>query len=148
MGDGDDTPVLGTGPCAISGYVATSSATIRMASFKEAGTAVGLAGRLGAAKAEIDDFSLKSQTEARRQATAAAFADARARATTIAQASGAKLGATVTVRDEEAGAAGNDIVVTSAQNLGRLSPAPIRIDVAPAPVKTTARLIVTFALEK
>lgn len=146
--DDDETPVLGAGPCAIAGYIATSSATIRMASVKEAGTAVGLAGRLGAAKAEIDDFSLKSPGEARRQATAAAFADARARATIIAQAGGARLGVTVSVRDEEAGAGGYDVVVTGSLFRRNAAPAPIRIDVAPAPVKTTTRLFVTFALEK
>jgi uncharacterized protein YggE len=146
-GSDDDTPILSNGPCAIVGYVVSSSATIRMNSVKDAGTAVGLVGRLGANKAEIDGFALRSSAESKRRATAAAFADARAQATVIAEAGGAKLGAVLVVRDDQSGG-GSDIVVTGQLFRRNGAPAPVRIDVVPATVTTVTRLSVTFAIEK
>jgi uncharacterized protein len=41
-------PQLSTGPCAIAGYVATQSVTLRIPAVKDAGTLVGSVGRAGA----------------------------------------------------------------------------------------------------
>jgi uncharacterized protein YggE len=149
-GDYDRDRQLSTGACAVTGRVASISTTIVLHSVKVAGTAVGLAGRLGASDATVEHFGLSDDADASRRALASAFAQARARAEAIAAASGAKLGPILSVSDSyNAGIRGSFQVVDaiSAEDIGRL-PEPVVVDVSPRPVETSMRLTVIFAIEK
>ena len=139
---------LSTGDCAITGRVARIETTVVMNSAKDAGTAIGLAGRLGAANAEIQSFGLRDPQAARRRAVAAAATQARARAQAIADASGAKLGPIISVTDYDRG----EIIMyrtpaESADGVRDFAP-PIIVEIDPKAVKTTVQLTVTFGLEK
>lgn len=146
--DGDARPILSTGACAVSGYVASLSVRVRMTAVKDAGTAVGLAARLGANDPSLSGFELRSARVAHDRATVAAIADARSQAEAIAKAAGETLGPLLSVHDQQTGYDGEDIVVTG---LARRVPAPpefapIAIDIAPKSIETTARLIVSYAI--
>jgi uncharacterized protein YggE len=149
--DNDDVPrQLSTGACAVTGRVASTSTTIVMHSVKDAGTAVGLAGRLGASDASIDHFGLSDDSDAVRRALAGAYAEARTRAEAIAAASGAKLGPIVSVSDSySSGVRGSSMVVDAitANDIGSF-PAPVVVDISPKPVETSMRLTIVFAIEK
>jgi uncharacterized protein YggE len=49
-------PHLSTGSCAISGYVATQSVTLRTKAVKDSGTMIGLVGRAGGLNPQINSF--------------------------------------------------------------------------------------------
>jgi len=137
-----------TGPCVVIGRVAEIETTIIMSSVKDAGTAVGLAGRLGAREAKVETFGLHDEADASNRAIAQAIASARAQAQTIAVASGAKLGPLVSVIDgNERGVPTLMISVMQAPAPPDMPP-PIVVDISPRPVETSARLIVTFAIAK
>ncbi|QQV78691.1 SIMPL domain-containing protein [Sphingomonas aliaeris] len=151
-GANSGVPAQPKGPCRLSGHIAQSETEIVMASVKDAGTAVGLAGRLGAANARIGSFGLRDTAAAIRSASADAMRNARIRAELLATASGSRLGALISVMDNDVG--GRDafyrplgiaprIVMTSVQ----ASP-PVEVAVSPKPVETNAQLIVTFAIVK
>ena len=141
---------LSVGACAIVGYRATQGFDLRTARVDDAGTMVGLAARQGATSPSLQDFSLASSDEARRQAIADAMADAQAKALAIAQASGGRLGSILSVSLD--GAQSRD----SLNQLPSLeSPAPvgerdepIRVSLKPEPVNTTARVTVSYALQR
>ena len=140
---------LSTGPCAITGRIARIETTVVMSSVKDAGTAVGLAGRLGASNVVIQSFGLRDDTDATRRAIADAAAQARARAQAIAEASGAKLGPVISVSDTY----GRDdrfsgVVDAISADGVREVPAPIAVDINPKAVKTTVQMTFTFAIEK
>ena len=148
--DYDRDRQLSTGACAVTGRIASISTTIVLHSVKIAGTAVGLAGRLGASDAAVEHFGLSDDADASHRALAGAFAQAHARAEAIAAASGAKLGPIVSVSDSFGGIVRNsDTVVDAitADGIGRL-PEPVVVDISPRPVETTMRLTVVFAIEK
>ena len=137
------------GPCRITGYVAAIEATVDLSQIDRAGTAVGLAGRQGAAAASLDGFGLRDPAAAQRAAIAAAIADAKGRATTLAAASGATLGPIVTI------VSGNDTPtpmvaekMTAMDVAPAVMPAPVVIDVAPRPVETTAQIFIVYSLTK
>jgi uncharacterized protein YggE len=141
---------LSTGACAVTGRVASITTTIIMHSVKDAGTAVGLAARLGANDAGVERFGLNDNADASRRALGNAFAQAHAKAEAIAAASGAKLGPIVSVSDsysEVVRASSGVVDSISAQDMER-TPAPVVVDVSPKPVETTMRLTVVFAIEK
>lgn len=143
--DDDDTPRLSSGPCAIKGYIASMTVRVRLAPAL-AGTAVGLAARLGATGAEIEGFSLREPRVARDQALAAAVADARAKAIAIAAASGAKLGPLLSASDADYADKANDIIITARRRGVASSPAPIEVAIDPSPVETSARISARFAI--
>lgn len=148
--DYDRGKQLSTGACAVTGRVASTSTTIILHSVKDAGTAVGLAGRLGASDASVEHFGLSDDADASRRALASAFAQAHARAQAIATASGAKLGPVLSVSDSYNTIVRNSYEVVdsiSAQDIGRLAE-PVVVDISPKPVETTMRLTVIFAIEK
>lgn len=91
------------GPCRLVGTLAEISAEVVLGSVKQAGTAIGLAGRLGAANAGLDGFGLRDPAAATRRAIADAIANARADAQTIAAASGAMLGPLISVTNADQG---------------------------------------------
>ncbi|HMI20554.1 MAG TPA: SIMPL domain-containing protein [Sphingomonas sp.] len=150
-GDDDDNPRLSTGKCAVTGYLASISVSVRMEAVKNAGTAVGLAARLGASNAHASDFDILKHDDAARRAAAAALADAHNRAEAIASAAGEKLGPVVKVTDEAATASdGDDIMVTGARVPApvMVMPPPVAVDIRPEPISTTARLTVTYAIAR
>jgi hypothetical protein len=134
-------------PCAVIGNVAESETTIVLRSVKDAGTAVGLAGRLGANEAKIESFDLHDDKDARIRAVAAAIGQARSQAQAIAAASGMTLGPIVSVTDGSLGdpSAGLSLAKMSMQ-ANSYDVAPVRIEISPRPVETSLRLIVTFSL--
>jgi uncharacterized protein YggE len=148
---GDDRfnggPQLSTGACAIAGYVASESVSVRTKDIKNAGTAVGLAGRLGADNASIDGYDVEDSAVARRQATEKALADARSQATVIAQGSDASLGTLLSVRNQDVEPALNEVIVTGQRVPPPVVAAPpIVVTTLPQPIETTVRLAVTYAI--
>lgn len=143
---------LSTGACAIIGYVATLQTTIRMKDIRLIGTATALAGQRGADNASITNFGLAADADARRAATAAALEDARRQAETIAAGAHEHLGKLLSVRDQQAfDASPEEITVTG----NRVSappppppPPPPEVTLTPAPIATSARLTVVYAIEQ
>jgi uncharacterized protein YggE len=144
----DDSKRLSTGACAILGYIASESVDLRTKDTKDAGTFVGLAGRLGAENASIESYDLEDSSAARAEATAKALADARAQATAIAQGSKSSLGALLSVRNPNIEPGFADIVVTAeaAPPPPEVSAPPIMVTTLPQPIETTVRLVVTYAI--
>lgn len=143
-------PQLSTGPCAVLGYVARMDVTVRLMP-KVAGTAAGLASRLGAEQANIQRFGLRSDAASRRAAVAAAIADAKAQASAIAAASSEQLGEILDVRDQNAYNQSETIVVTGSLLAPPAPPAPpppVEIAITPEPITTTERITVTFAIQR
>ena len=134
-----------TGKCRVVGYVVTVSALVKTMKVADAGTMVGLAGRLGASSARIEDFALHDPQAALRRAALAAMADARAKAMLIAEASGAKLGPVKSISTDFPEARFALRAYSASPNEVALAK-PIPIDVRPAPVRSETILIVTFAL--
>ena len=141
----EDTPRLSTGVCAIEGYVASIDVNAKVSPVTTAGTLTGLAARAGATNVELAGFGILDEAAARRRAVAAAIANGKAQAEAIASASGARLGPLVRVVDSDPRAFGyNEIVVTG--SLQRPVAEPIVVNIAPAPVETQARLLLTFEI--
>jgi uncharacterized protein YggE len=134
--------------CTVVGRVAQIETSVIMNSVKDAGTAVGLAGRLGASRARIDDFGLRDDSAASNRAIAKAMENARAKAQAIATASGARLGQIVSVDDGSERGMSGGFTMFAMQAPAEIAPPPIVIDVSPKPVETSARLTVTFAIER
>ena len=137
------------GPCRIIGYVASIEATVEMNAIDKVGTAIGLAGRLGASSATLEGFDIRDKGAAQNAAMTAAVADARKQALMIAAASGAKLGPVVSI----VGGGANPMVAEKTAPLAlydvsAAAPPPVAIDVSPRPVETSAQVLVVFALEK
>lgn len=146
---GNDSPQLSTGPCAILGYVATQSVTVRTGAVKDAGTMVGLVGRGGAFEAQISDFDLSDSHLAQQRAIASALTDAATKATAIAVASHLSLGKILSINTSPRHA-GEEIEVTARQ-LNALAPAvvappPVPVNVKPEPITTSVTVNVTYAI--
>lgn len=139
-------------PCAVVGYIARSDATIKIHKTKDAGTAVGLASRLGASNAGLESFDLAKTDDARSRATAAAIANARGQAQAIAAGSGVKLGPIVSVIDgsDQGGSlkVAEMLRTTTAFDSMAASAPPIPVEISPKPVTTSAQLMVTFAVSR
>jgi uncharacterized protein YggE len=145
----DDPALLSTGPCAIQGYVASQDFDIRTSLVSDAGTMVGLASREGATDPKIDKFAIADQREPKRQAIAAALADARAKAQAIADASNARLGEIKSVNLDNAYTRTEDLIVTGSREVqaNRVpAPPPIVVTVKPSPVDTTAQVSVAYSI--
>jgi uncharacterized protein YggE len=143
----DGGPQLSAGACAIAGYVASESISVRTRDIRNAGTAVGLAGRLGADDASIEGYDVEDLAAARQQATAKALADARSQASAIAGGAGTELGPLLSVRNEDATPALDEVIVTGAHTPPpAVSPPPIAVTTLPQPIETTVRLAVSYAI--
>jgi len=142
-------PRLSEGACAVKGYLATMQGSARTGSVDRAGTAAGLASRLGASDARVQGFVLADPAEAQRRATAAALRDARARAEAIAAGAGVTLGPIASVRD---GYGGGEIIVSANRVAAPppppppAAPAPVTLDTKPRPIETRAQVTVTYAI--
>ena len=142
-------PQLSEGACAVTGYVVSLSGQVRTGAVDKAGTAVGLAGRLGARNARIEGFSLADQASSQRRATAAALADAKRRAETAAAGAGVTLGPILSISDQSSGP--GEIIVTAQRGAPAPPPPPpppppVAIDIKPQPIETQARVYVRYAI--
>lgn len=143
-------PRLSEGACAVTGYLATMQGSARTSAIDRAGTAAGLASRLGASDARLQGFTLADPADASRRATAEALRDAQSRAAVIAQGAGVRLGPIVTVSDGYRG----DIVVSGAMMRAAAPPPPpppemappIALDTRPRPIETRAQVTVSYAI--
>jgi uncharacterized protein YggE len=149
--DEDDHPKLSSGVCAIAGYVAKQGYSAKTQRIADVGTMVGLAGRNGAKRPEINSFDIADTKAAKNRAIAAALADARSKAEAVAQGSGVGLGAMVAVQLD--GASNRDLdeaIVVTGSRLVRPeidAPAPITVKMSPRPIDTSASVTVTYSIE-
>lgn len=142
---------LSEGNCAVTGYVATIKGRARTGVIDRIGTAVGLAGRLGASEAAIEEFELTDPVSAKKRALAAAIADARGQAAAMAAGAGVKLGELIELTDQDSRDNASDIVVTgmAAQApAAPMQPAPATIDVKPRPIETRAVVYARYAIAR
>jgi uncharacterized protein YggE len=140
---------LSTGACAITGYVATQSITLRTGAVKEAGTVVGLIGRAGGVDPRISGFTLRDSRPIQQQAIAAAVANAATMAAGIAAASHVQLGQILSVTSGPR----NDFqqIVISGSRIAAPPPPPpppppVMVNVTPEPLTTTSYVTVTYAI--
>jgi len=145
----DQQPHFDEGPCAVIGYLATIQGTIRTSHIDQAGTAVGLASRLGARDARLRSFELSDRQTAYAAAIESAIADAKRQAVTIARATGEKLGPILMLRDQNFRPV-DDITVTGMRVSAPPPPpaprAPVEIGINPQPIETNAQVYVSFAI--
>lgn len=148
---------LSTGACAIIGYIATLPVTIDTPRVGDAGTLVGLIGRLGGISAHIENFWLRDATSARRQAMQAALVSAQAQARLIAEGSGGRLGQLLRVQDAEYREVTLEMPSAASSSSSNAPPPPppppappppIRIDLAPEPIQTTVRLMAAYGIDR
>jgi len=142
-------PQLSTGACAIAGYVATQSITLRTKAVKGAGTMVGLVGRAGGLDPRISGFTLNDSRAVQQQAIAAAVADAATKAAQIASAGHVQLGSILSVTSDPR----NDfqpVVVMGSRSFAAAPPPPppppVSVDLTPEPLTTTSYVTVTYAI--
>jgi len=140
-------PKLEQGACAIVGYLATMQGAVRTSQVDKAGTAVGLASRLGARDARLQTFQLADRQAAYSAAMERAIADAKRQAATIARAAGEKLGPIMMVRDQNFQPA-EDIGMFARRAPAAPPPplAPVEININPQPIETRAQVFVSFAI--
>jgi len=148
---------LSTGSCAIIGYIALMPVTIQTSRVADAGTLVGLIGRLGGLDANLRGFWLRDDTIARRRAMQAALASAQTQARSIAEGAGSKLGPLLRVQDANYREVTLEMPATaqSAAESVPLPPppppapeAPVRLDLAPEPIQTTVRLMAAYGIDR
>ena len=141
-------PQLSEGACVVTGYIATLQGNVRTSAVTKAGTAVGLASRLGARDARLQQFVLADPTEAQRRAAADALKDARARAEALAAGSGARLGDLVSIRDQNTGMREIGALTANARIASPAPPAPppVQIELTPRPIETVAQVYVSYAI--
>lgn len=136
------------GPCRVTGYIAGISGTMELTAINDAGTAIGLAQRQGAASASLDGFTVHDQAAAQQAALAAAMVDARTQAQALATASGAHLGPIISVigSPDSVMPPPMEMVRNSAPAIAAYDIEPVKIDVSPKPVETTSHVMVVYSL--
>lgn len=142
---------LSEGACAVIGYIASLRGAVETGAVGKVGTGVGLAIRLGAQQAQMNGFALRDPAAAQASAIKVAVRDAKTKAMTLAAAAGVRLGTILTLNDGAGGGIEEvpmPIVLTSAPPppLASPTPAPVAIDVKPAPIETSARVSVRYAI--
>lgn len=148
---GYNAPQLSTGPCAVLGYTAELQVTVRTPATRQAGTMVGLLGRLGATNPRIESFDLADPHAAQGQAIAAALADARAKAQAMAQGAGVRLGPLLSASNGGGGyQPEGEIIVTGARLPAPPAPPPppppIAVELTPQPITTRATVTVAYEI--
>lgn len=146
--DNDRRPKLSEGACAVVGYVASMQGGIRTRAVDQAGTAAALASKLGASDARLQRFALSDPGEAMRRATAEALADARRRAEAAASGAGVRLGALLTIRDQNHGSPTELVVRAPAPPPPEpaLAAPLVQVEVKPAPIETRTQIWVSYAI--
>lgn len=141
--------ILSQGQCAIIGYLATSETDVTTPSITRAGTAVGLASRLGARDARLQGFDLRNTADAQRRAMTMAVEDARQQAQILATAAGAHLGRPLSI---QFGAYMRPLLLTGTRMAQSMPapppppPPPVQIDMKPSPQDITADVSMRFEL--
>jgi len=141
---------LSEGSCAIVGYLASSEAEVRTSSVGKAATAVGLASRLGARDARLQNFELRDTAEARRSAMTQAVNDARSQAEILAAAARGHLGRVITIQYGSYGV--SPIMVTGSRIVASAPPPPppppppVEVDTKPRPQDVSADVSVSYEL--
>lgn len=145
-------PRLAVGDCAIVGYAADLSMEVRTSAVKEAGTIVGLIGRLGGTNPRLARFALSDDGAPQARALAAALAQARRQAEAIAAGAKVALGRLLSVSNAGYGMqpSGEDIIVTASAVAPPPppppAPPPIEVTLTPRPIETQARVTVVYAI--
>ena len=146
-------PQLSTGACAISGYVATQSVTLRTQAVKDSGTLVGLVGRAGGLNPRIEGFTVRDSHPQQQQAISAALADAASKAATIAAASHVQLGPILNVTSGPR----NDAQQVVFNNIARVGappppppppPPPVSVNVVPELLTTNSFVTVVYSINQ
>lgn len=122
---------------AINGYTATNQVAVTLDNVDQAGTLLDTAVRAGANMAGDIQFTMKDPGALRDQALTAAIADAKAKAATLARASGMTLSGIISVSESGAG----QPVTRAPAGLGGGAPDAA---VEPGEVTVTAQVAVTF----
>ena len=136
-----------SGDCRPTGYSAYAGTTVRVWPAERAGSAMSLAAERGAREVRLEDSGVDAPETLRRAAIEAAVRDARAQAEAAARGSGATLGPLLRVADPtartsiEGGSEVESVVVTGS----RIRPS-VEINVAPPPVRETARISAVFQI--
>lgn len=143
--------MLSQGACAVIGYNASLRGSVETGSVEKVGTAVGLASRLGAQQAQTSSFGLRDPAAAQARATQVAVRDAKGRAATLAAAAGVRLGMILTLNDGPGAGIEDDVPLPIVATAVAAPPAPpppppVQIDVKPAPIETSARVSVRYAI--
>jgi len=139
-------PTLSEGECAIIGYLATAQADVTTPDITRAGTAVGLASRLGARDARLLSFELRDVAAARSEAMTRAVADARAQAQVLSAAAGGHLGRVLNINyGSYVAATVRDLPMVAAAPAPP-PPPPVEIDMKPRPEDVSADVSVSYEL--
>jgi len=142
---------LSTGACAISGYVATQSVTVRTAAVKDSGTMVGLVGRAGGLNPRIESFSVRDSRPQQQQAIVAALADAASKAGAIAAASHVQLGPILNITSERRNDNNLPLIVSGSRIPAASAPPappPVQVNLAPEPLTTNSYVSVIYAIRQ
>ncbi|WP_267434190.1 SIMPL domain-containing protein [Sphingomonas sp. GM_Shp_1] len=148
---------LSTGACAIQGYVATMPVRISTPRVADAGTLVGVIGRLGGLQVQLQDYGLSNSEPVRQKAMRTALAGARAQAQLIAEGSGQKLGRLLRVQDSNYREVVIEMPEGAPAGASSAPPppppppppsAPVRVDLSPAPVDFKVTLMVAYAIDQ
>lgn len=144
-------PQLSTGACAISGYVATQSVTLRTSAVRESGTLVGLVGRAGGLNPRIESFTVRDSRPQQQQAIAAALADAAGKAAAIAAASHVQLGPILNVTSGPRNDAQQ--IVLNGSRVGAPPPPPpppppVPVSVVPELLTTNSFVTVVYSINQ
>ena len=135
------SPVTSGDGQTIVGYAASNTVAAKLREVASAGAIIDAAVAAGANHVYGPSLTRSDQDELYRQALRAAISDARAKAQTIAAASGVTLGKVTSV--SEAGGAPEPVPVAADEAASR-SAAPVPVE--PGTTKTHASVTVTFAL--
>jgi|GEM_PF-1012512 len=148
---------LSTGACAIQGYVATMPVRIDTSRIADAGTLVGVIGRLGGLQPQLQNYWLSNSEPVRQKAMRAALAGARAQAQLIAEGSGQKLGRLLRVQDSNYREIAIEMPEGASVRASSAPPAPpppppppppIRIDLSPPPIDMKVTLMAAYAIDQ
>lgn len=139
---------LSEGQCAIIGYLASSQADVATPKIDKAGTAVGLASRLGARDARLQSFELRDMAAAQESAMTRAVADARRQAQVLASAAGGHLGRALNIRYGSYSAPMflSGIPPVAAPPAPPPPPPPVEIEMKPQPQEISADVSVSYEL--
>ena len=139
---------LSEGACAIIGYLAQSQADVTTARVDKAGTAVGLASRLGARDVRLQNFELRDAGNAHTEAMTRAVNDARAQAQVLAAAAGGHLGRVLTIQygSYTASPLMRRSLAVGAPPPPPPPPPPVQIDLKPQPQDISADVSVSYEL--
>lgn len=133
--------------CPVVGYLASSQGDVRTGSVAKAGTAVGLASRLGASDARLLGFELRNIASAQSEAMTRAVNDARGHAQVLASAAGGHLGRVLNIRyGSYLMAANMPAVPVMAPPPPPPPPPPVEIDMKPQPQEISADVSVSYEL--